>query len=62
MQCRLLHAVMHLSGAVACMKAPVPFLNRALAEEQMGVDADQQDQHQHAQSQYSSAVKVGVPR
>jgi len=37
--------------------APVPYLNRALAEEQLGVDAEQQDQHQHALSQYSSAVK-----
>lgn len=42
------------------LQAPVPYLNRALAEEQLGVDADQQDQHQDAQLQYSSAVKVGA--
>ena len=40
------------------MQAPVPYLNRALAEEQLGVDADQQDQHQSAQQQYQGAVQV----
>ncbi|DBA96166.1 hypothetical protein WJX77_001862 [Trebouxia sp. C0004] len=37
--------------------APVPYLNRALAEEQLGVDADEHNQHQEAQVQYSGAVK-----
>lgn len=37
--------------------APVPYLNRALAEEQLGVDADEQGQHQLAQEQYAGAVK-----
>lgn len=37
--------------------APVPYLNRALAEEQMGVDADEQNQHQEAQEQYTGAVQ-----
>lgn len=40
------------------MQAPVPYLNRALAEEQLGVDADEQGQHQLAQEQYAGAVKV----
>ena len=39
-------------------QAPVPYLNRALAEEQMGVDADEQNQHQEAQEQYTGAVQV----
>ena len=43
-----------------CLKAPVPYLNRALAEEQLGVDADQQNQYQAAQGQYSGAVQVGL--
>ena len=47
-----------MGTAVACLKAPVPYLNRALAEEQLGVDEDQQNQHQAAQGQYSGAVKV----
>ena len=38
----------------------MPYLNRALAEEQLGVDEDQQNQHQAAQGQYSGAVKVGL--
>ena len=42
------------------MQAPVPYLNRALAEEQLGVDADEHDEHQEAQVQYSGAVKVGL--
>ena len=42
----------------SCMQAPVPYLNRALAEEQLGVDADEQGQHQLAQEQYAGAVKV----
>ena len=46
---------------MACLKAPVPYLNRALAEEQLGVDADPQNQHQDAEGQYSSAVKVCFP-
>ena len=41
-----------------CMQAPVPYLNRALAEEQLGVDADQQNCHQCAQQQYQGAVQV----
>ena len=40
------------------VQAPVPYLNRALAEEQLGVDAEEQSQHQQAQEQYSGAVKV----
>ena len=40
------------------MQAPVPYLNRALAEEQLGVDADEQSDHQQAQEQYEGAVKV----
>ena len=42
------------------MQAPVPYLNRALAEEQLGVDADEHNEHQEAQVQYSGAVKVGL--
>ena len=42
------------------MQAPVPYLNRALAEEQLGVDADKEHQHQQAQQQYTGAVKVGL--
>lgn len=42
------------------MQAPVPYLNRALAEEQLGVDADERSEHQEAQVQYSGAVKVGL--
>ena len=42
------------------MQAPVPYLNRALAEEQLGVDADELNEHQEAQVQYSGAVKVGI--
>ncbi len=42
------------------MQAPVPYLNRALAEEQLGVDADERNEHQEAQVQYSGAVKVGL--
>ncbi len=42
------------------MQAPVPYLNRALAEEQLGVDADERNEHQEAQVQYSGAVKVGI--
>jgi hypothetical protein len=42
------------------VQAPVPYLNRALAEEQLGVDADERNEHQEAQVQYSGAVKVGL--
>ncbi len=45
---------------VLCLQAPVPYLNRALAEEQLGVDADERNEHQEAQVQYSGAVKVGL--
>lgn len=36
----------------------MPYLNRALAEEQLGVDADERSQHQQAEEQYLGAVKV----
>ena len=42
------------------MQAPVPYLNRALAEEQLGVDADEHNEHQEAQVQYSGAVKASL--
>lgn len=42
------------------VQAPVPYLNRALAEEQLGVDADEHNEHQEAQMQYSEAVEVSL--
>ena len=40
------------------MQAPVPYLNRAIAEEQLGVDAAAQQNLTLAQQQFAGAVAV----
>ena len=42
-------------------QAPVPYLNRALAEEQLGVEADARSERAAAQRHYEAAIQVRSP-
>ena len=42
------------------VQAPVPYLNRAIAEEQLGVDAASRNDATLAHDQFSAAVKVSI--
>lgn len=42
------------------VQAPVPYLNRAIAEEQLGVDAAGRQDATLARHQFSAAVQVSI--
>lgn len=50
--------MLHDDPPLACLQAPVPYLNRALAEEQLGVEADARSDPADAQQHYEAAIQV----
>lgn len=49
---------MHMTGSVFRLQAPVPYLNRALAREQLGVEASAQGKTEQASGLYRDALQV----
>lgn len=49
-----------MADRVVSMQAPVPYLNRALASEQLGVDAESRGDQSEAATRYQDAVHVSI--